>query len=516
MFDAISKAAAWDPLGVVTEAEPSSFTDRLKMELKLLRAGVRAVVEGAQGIPMTRADDSAALVASLKEVMLEHRDEVDTAQREIRNLQKTISMLQEERRRYSLEQPSPSQKAAAPTAAPPPPPEPSTPPAERARRDADASAARTAAAVEQAVAAARLEERARAEEARSAAEAAHGAKLAAALKAERDDARVRLAAVERRAAADAEASIFALTLCTRHSLVEVENELRSNLEAHTTALQQTKQRAAAMLAKKDAALAAARRAPNARESARDSTAPAASGGTAPGTRSLGIGTSDGGGGECSADSTEALLAAATALANGGGVGGGGGAALASRFARRVAELEGALSRSRESNRALEATNAEEERKRKALRARLQRQEKGGGETGEYLRNVLLRWFCLPVAERASLFPAIAAACAFTKAELSQIEAARASHAGGAGAWLFGRRDDTYADAPPGTPLSAAPPHRTPATDAAARSAAAPRGGGAADERQALRDKVSKLRWLLWQANQEILRLKGAPAPPPPP
>ena len=41
MFDALSKAATWDPMGISPE-EPSSLTDRLRAELKTLRAGVRA------------------------------------------------------------------------------------------------------------------------------------------------------------------------------------------------------------------------------------------------------------------------------------------------------------------------------------------------------------------------------------------------------------------------------------------------------------------------------------------
>ena len=107
MFDAITKAAAWDPMGVAAD-EPSSFADRLKQELKLLRAGVRSVVEGAQGIPTTRSDDAASLVACLKEVMQEQRDEADANQREVKNLQKAIAMLQEDRRRREA-QPLPLQ-----------------------------------------------------------------------------------------------------------------------------------------------------------------------------------------------------------------------------------------------------------------------------------------------------------------------------------------------------------------------------------------------------------------------
>ena len=41
MFDALSKAATWDPIGVAAE-EPTSYTDRLKKDLVTIRAGVRA------------------------------------------------------------------------------------------------------------------------------------------------------------------------------------------------------------------------------------------------------------------------------------------------------------------------------------------------------------------------------------------------------------------------------------------------------------------------------------------
>ena len=41
--------SGWDPLGL-SEEEPSSLTQRLRQELKELRAGVRAIVEANQGL----------------------------------------------------------------------------------------------------------------------------------------------------------------------------------------------------------------------------------------------------------------------------------------------------------------------------------------------------------------------------------------------------------------------------------------------------------------------------------
>ena len=76
MLETITRIAAWDPMGISNE-EPASYSDRLKLELKTLRAGVRSVVESAQGIPTTRADDAASLIACLREVMQEQRDEAE-------------------------------------------------------------------------------------------------------------------------------------------------------------------------------------------------------------------------------------------------------------------------------------------------------------------------------------------------------------------------------------------------------------------------------------------------------
>lgn len=522
MLDAFSKAAAWDPMGVAAD-EPSSYADRLKAELKTLRAGVRAVVEGAQGIPTTRADDASSLLACLREVMQEQRDEMETMQRDAKNLQTTISMLQEERRRYSV-QPSPGASSPAPPAAAQPPPPPTAPPASApspTRKTtpaaeapqvsrttsmgaeappaelAAAAAAAQAAAIEEAVAEAvaevRREERAHAAEALSAAEASHAARLSAALQTERADARTRATSHAQRLerAAQAERGAACATLAT--TVEELENGLRLQAEAHAKQTKQTRQRAAVMLAKQEAALASARQLAKAPPAPRVEVA----------SCSVGVGTDDddfgGNGGSSGFMSASEIAHALESSAD----------TLASRFARRVADLEALVASLRATNRELEQGHSEDEKRKQALRQRLARQAKAaGGADAEYLRNVLLRWFCLPASERPALWPPIAAACAFTRAELDQIEAASKAHAASssAGSWLFGRRDDTdrFADGPPGTPLATPrhPPPRTPATNT---TEATPRG--ADDEAAALRKKVEKLRWLLWQANQEIQKLK---------
>ena len=97
-------------------------------------------------------------------------------------------------------------------------------------------------------------------------------------------------------------------------------------------------------------------------------------------------------------------------------------------------LEASLERMRESNSALEERRADDEKKRRVLRARVARQEKGGAADMEYLRNVLLRWFTMAPEERASLFPVICAACAFTPTELAAINRAREA-AAPSSSWL---------------------------------------------------------------------------------
>ena len=431
MFDAISKAATWDPVGLAAD-EPTSYSDRLKQELKLLRAGVRSVVEASQGIPTTKVDDSAALVACLKEVMQEQRDEADAAQREIKNLQRTISMLQEERRRYSTSSiaspapptpvartpaPAPATPAPAPAPTPAPAPGPVAPapppsaPVEAEEGGDAAMALYAAKLVATAVETARAEERASASAALGEADAAYTMRVHAALERERDDARVRLTSLARTLERDGEAERSAACSTLVACLEELESGLRAQAEAHATNLQQTKQRAAVMLAKKDSALAQAR---SAKQPERPSRAIA----------SVGVGTSDDGG--PSEDAAAASVALLTdALASKGGEGAG----LTSRFARRIAHLESALEKLREANRALEHGRSEDDKKRRALRTRLARQEKqAGGADIEYLRNVLIRWFMLPASERGALFPAIAAACAFTAVELASINKAREAQA----------------------------------------------------------------------------------------
>jgi hypothetical protein len=99
-------------------------------------------------------------------------------------------------------------------------------------------------------------------------------------------------------------------------------------------------------------------------------------------------------------------------------------------------------------------------------------------------------------------------------------AARHEHAS-TSSWLWGSDDrDAYADGPPPTPLAGPPPPRTPCTGThAAREGMMMSAGGPpsgvppsavadAAEIASLREKVTKLRWLLRQADGEIQKLKG--------
>ena len=252
-----------------------------------------------------------------------------------------------------------------------------------------------------------------------------------------------------------------VSACLSASVQELESSLRRAVEAHSKSLQATRQRAAQMLARKDAALDAARsrrgaepavacahasggggteaQGANAQGScaASATAAGAAEGGAnvlnlsaAPGTRSVGVGTeaalaAEMMGALLEADGVVASLVSSASLAPD---------SLASRFARRIAELEASLERMRESNSALEERRADDEKKRRVLRARVARQEKGGAADMEYLRNVLLRWFTMAPEERASLFPVICAACAFTPTELAAINRAREA-AAPSSSWL---------------------------------------------------------------------------------
>ena len=453
MLDGLRAAAAWDPIGLANE-EPTSVTDRLRAELKELRAGVRQVVEDNHGMPMERPNDAKGLLGCLNEFLSDQKDEAYERTREISSLRHTISMLQAERRK-SVQQPetpaaaADSLVASDPPAADPPPmtefarlaamgatlaaappaaaaaspppaseePEPpaaggsmsdgarSPQPRSPARIERE-TAARVAAAAESAASAARSEERARLDEKLAASRKDLEARHAIALQAEKDAARLKLGALSRTLGRESEAERAATSECLSRALAELESRVRSQAESHAQALQQTKQRAAQMLAKKDAALLAARQARAAAESVAEGgqqSAPAqqhqhqpstASGkaartartaGTAGASRSgvprqvsVGVGTSD--------DEGSRFLAV-----------GSGSDDVASRFARRVAELEIALDQSREANRALEGGRLEDEKRKRVLRARVARHEKAwtSGTDMEYLRNVLLQWFTMP-------------------------------------------------------------------------------------------------------------------------
>ena len=539
-----------DPIGL-TEPHRPTATERLRLELTTLRAGVRGVIEANQGLPAARVSDSAGLVECLQECVQDMKDEAENVQRDLRSLQHTVGLLQAERRK--------SQPAAPTTQQPPTDLQAHEPAANEPEvhgvgqtseavsavgngleRRADttsssaAAAAVAAAAADAAVAAstAAAIDGARREEQAAAAAALAAAEVRAATRQEyeKEMARSRTVSALHDLEERCEAERAAISACMSAAVAEVEATLRATAESHRLALQATRQRAAQMLARKDAALSAARaRTEPANSPAVGSAAPAAAakaggGGEAANgavsSRSIGVGTEDG-----ISTAAQRLLAAVEA-------GTASSSDLATSFARRVAELEGALSKAREANASLEGTQADDQRKRRVLRARVVRQEKRGGADVEYLRNVLLRWFTLPPADRGALFPVISAACGFTATELGEIERARASQASG-GSWWWPRAAETpeahlASDRrPPGTPLAPTPKQPTArgafTTPAACGSSTAQKPSGAetapregracsgaqAEEVAALHEKVGKLRWLLQCAHAEISKLREA-------
>ena len=111
-----------------------------------------------------------------------------------------------------------------------------------------------------------------------------------------------------------------------------------------------------------------------------------------------------GAGPASAADTAALLAAA------GGEEGGYGA-LASRFARRVSELESQVAAARAQCSAAREESTETARQERALRGRvahltraLERSRGGGEYDAEYVHNVMLNWLLLSDEERTPLLP----------------------------------------------------------------------------------------------------------------
>lgn len=248
---AFSSAASWDPLGVANDA-PASLTEKLRAELRTLRQGVRSVVEGQQGLAaVKRGDDSAALVASLQECMQEQRDEVYDKQRELSSLQQTVAMLQDDRRK--LQSPPPAGRAKSVEGLPPTQDagdEAELPP------EAGFTAEEMTSAVDAAVAGAREDERARAVEALAAARADHSQRLAGLVREERANAQMDAEQHVRAAAAASNAELAATQTTLCGSLGELEACVDALCEAHANTLQQTKQRAAQMLARKEAEVCA--------------------------------------------------------------------------------------------------------------------------------------------------------------------------------------------------------------------------------------------------------------------
>ena len=630
MLGNLSSWAA-DPLGLVDE--PASITERLRAELKELRAGLRTIIEANQGIPMEKPNDAKGLIGCLEELIQDQKDEMTEKNREVATLRHTVAMLQQERRRSCIASaagasvdstdgavlPHAEPSAASPLAparpppAPPPPPPPSESESQAAKEGRSPGRveremnARVAAAAEAAAEAAairvRSEERARCEARLAAAEREYVAREARALQAEREATKLKLTSHAATLGQAAEAEVRAIATILSIAIGELETRMRSQAEGYQTSLAQTKQRAAQMLAKKDAALLQLRQAGFATASATDATlssgpsgsscveaarsaaaggAAAASASAAPACHgrksavvSIGVGTSD--------DEATRFLeerqqqqqqqqqtrssyggsyggSYGSKFANGGGLGGSpmGSSDVTARFARRAAELEATVASLREANHRLEAAQAEDDKRKKALRVRLLRLERAqeNGADLEYLRNVLLQWFTMPPSGRGALFPVIAAAASFSKREIADINRARMAQAPGIGSWLWGGGGDGggggafFSDGvPPATPLAmppAAPAPREPssrASDANGRheyarasarneppasarlvtpanghagdrgastqpkTGAGGGGGGGSTEVVALREKVAKLRWLLQCANAEITRLR---------
>ena len=513
LSNGLSSVSNWDPLGIALDEPPLGVSVATKpeherpltmmdplpqprparAELVILTKAVIEVIEDAQGLPYARGTDPNSLVKGLSECLHESKGDAQAALNELRSLRSTVALLQEERRHAA--------KAAA-AAAPAPPPAPAAPAAANGTGEGGGihtcTGRRTCAACVQAAAdaEARAEAAAAAERgaARAAAEAA-AAEAAAALAVQREESARRCAAEAARAAraeesaAEATAAAAAAAAAARRSaalaaaaaaaeacvyraaLVEMEAELRFAAEAHRSALQQTRQKAAKMLARKDMELSAARRAgggaASAASAATASAAAAAAAGAA--TAAAAAGAAASGSRPCSqpltvdaAVNTDAsrwlpsaaqLTAAAAArqhakqhtprTPNGGGGGGGGGEAaaaaeeeeaaaaaavlpspdgvqaLAVRFAERVAQLEASLAQAHARAALLDSSREHAEQQARAARARLKQQaralERVGGVPAElrdreYMHNVMYKFLTLPTEpEREALLPVLVAA-----------------------------------------------------------------------------------------------------------
>jgi hypothetical protein len=556
-----SQAATWDPIGV----GDGEVLERCRRELFILRSGIKSIIEDVQGLTATEAkSDARNLVSCIQECIDDQRAEAEELQRELQQLRSTISLLQEERRKYTQHSLPPPACAAVSSGQPPPPHPHAALPESAAANDAseEAMARRLADAADAAASSARQEERERA----SAAIAALGAKHAKEVRTlciERDAARASADGVARGASSAADLEREAICACLGLCIRDLELRLRAQAEAHQSAMQRTKQRAAQMLAKSESSLSAARRARrdgpltanvgvNTEEAVASGTVhaegAAVSSAAAEMLKGGVVGSRVGSNNTCSAGGAPPQPPPPPHPRHGQHAAGAGGcapssllasaangvtspSALAPRFARRIAELEASLSQMRETNLSLEAQRADDEKRRRALRARVAKHERAGGADVEYLRNVLLQWFMRP-SERAALFPVIAAACAFSAREIYEINRAREASAP-VGSWLFGGATparDAFADGPPGTPLTGAPargPRSTPmsaacctapstrappmsAAGATTSGAGGGGGGGGGEGEAAMRAKLQKLRWLLSCANAEIQRLKGDP------
>ena len=554
-----------DPIGLAAEVPDTGASSSLRNELLTLRAGLRAILDQNQGIAAATKSDagdgSALLLSRLEELLRDQRQEVDDAQREAQGLRQIVATLQDERRKYNA--------TTAPSAAPPqPPPLPHAPPkpaedaavvgkreallmakvteqaaelhreralrvaAERASApseeaaskpvavaDSNATATATAAAIEEAVSAARWDERMVAASSRAKLDKEHLTALERAVSAEREAARTQAAHLARAQERRADAERQAACACLADAIGELDAGMRVIHEAHREELQAVRKRAAQMLAKKDAELAK-------RGSGSEPTPPTAggNGGAAPAQRryaSVAVGPDED-------EAARAVTATATLLA--AQQGSGSTDALTSTFARRIGDLERTLASTREAKAALEVAREKDAHKVRVLGARMKAIEKGGGADMAYVRNVLLRWFAMTPTERGTLFPVLAAACAFTQGEVEGINRARAANAPSfASLWA---PDDPgppiFTDGPPGTPLAAPTPLQREAAPAPQRAATTTSttsttstttaAGGASpapdgeESAAALQQKVAKLRWLLQCANAEMTKLRGAPAP----
>ena len=88
-----------------------------RAELTQLTKAVVEFVEAAQDLPFARGSDPASLGACLQQCLQEWRDDADAAQRELQSLRQTVALLQADRRSSSLAAASAPAPAAAAAAA---------------------------------------------------------------------------------------------------------------------------------------------------------------------------------------------------------------------------------------------------------------------------------------------------------------------------------------------------------------------------------------------------------------